>query len=130
MRRVQLALVLVFAFNFCNGQKFIVRFNGYFDELKRLEILKQASLVPVEKRGTEFSDFEVVQGNVVNFRHPLIRDIHQCSNSSALKLAAKNLVQRRRPGYDILNIPQKIYADRLWTHGFTGWFYEICSNIH
>jgi hypothetical protein len=122
MRRIHLLIGLIFVVNSGYGQETIVRFNGYFTESKRLEILKQASLVPAEKRKTEFSDFEVVESNFVNISHPLIRDVHQCSNSSTLKLMAKQLgpPQRRRPGYDILNVPQKIHADKLWIRGFTG----------
>lgn len=109
----------------------IVRFNGYFDEKRRLEILKEAfssSCLPIEKRNTYLSDFEVVDTRLITSslkHHPLIRDVHYFNTSSTMKLSAKQLnpTERRRPGYDILTVANKLRADRLWAKGYTG---NIC----
>ncbi|KAI6191983.1 Peptidase-S8 domain-containing protein [Aphelenchoides bicaudatus] len=124
MRKLHLLIGLVFICEQCFGDsEYIVRYNGYFDETKRQEILKELNLIPAEKRKTQLSDFDVIESNAFDFsKHSLIRDIQLCNNSSTIKLSAKQFgpPQRRRPGLDILNVAKQIRADKLWARGFTG----------
>jgi subtilisin family serine protease len=102
----------------------IIRYNGYFDEVKRREILENALLAPfllnslVESRKTHFSDFDLVKdARLIILPHPLIRDI-QLVNNSRRHLNFRS-ISRRRSGLDI-NVAEKLQADKLWAHGYTG----------
>lgn len=102
----------------------IIRYNGYFDEDKRHEILNEAQLAPFlfnflpESRKTRFSDFDLVEDNQLFLPHPLIRDIQHVDNFK--RHLNFGHLSRRHPELDISNVAKKLQADELWAHNYTG----------
>ncbi|KAI6205083.1 hypothetical protein M3Y94_00752400 [Aphelenchoides besseyi] len=106
-----------------NVTEYVVRFNGYFDESQRLDILRSASIQPLEKRPSKFSDFEIVSVEDVKklSSHPLIRDV--LPNRSSIRFPlfkAATPSERRKIGFDIRRVPMEIQAQKLWEKGYTG----------
>ncbi|KAI6173224.1 hypothetical protein M3Y98_01059100 [Aphelenchoides besseyi] len=100
-----------------NVTEYVVRFNGYFDESQRLDILRGALIRPLEKRPSKFSDFEIVSvedAKKLN-SHRLIRDVLPNRNSIRFPLfKAATPSMRRKSGFDIRRVPMEIQAQKLW----------------
>ncbi|KAI6229696.1 Peptidase-S8 domain-containing protein [Aphelenchoides fujianensis] len=111
-----------------SDQHVLVRFNGFFDQSKRSEVLREAAnfsrtIVPAERRPLHFSDFEVLKAEdaALLFAHPLIRDVQPLRTAARRPLfKAATPPSRRRFGLDIRRISTEIEAEKLWASGFTG----------